>query len=132
MSIKHYSRIQILFHSRRSTQSEFSNTGQTVDVGIPEDVKSPNIDSKDVAGKSPEEIDKLACQKSLTPKGSNPMNGKGSYTDPVTGQQRVLIHPESNSGPHSHVNNSSGQRLDINGRVVTPESPEAHLPLKLP
>lgn len=59
------------------------------------------------------------------------MKGKGAYLDPVTSKQRVLIHPDSPT-PHSHVNNSQGERLDINGNVVPPEYPDAHLGLNLP
>jgi hypothetical protein len=58
------------------------------------------------------------------------MRGKGAYIDPVTGQQRILIHPEPGGGGHIHVNDPSGQRLDINGNPVPPESPEAHLPYR--
>ena len=65
------------------------------------------------------------------PKGPDPQAGKGAYVDPATGKQRVLCHPNC-SNPHGHVNNPQGQRLDINGNVVPPESPAAHLPIKLP
>jgi hypothetical protein len=94
--------------------------------------RSPYINPKSVAGKSPSEIDQLARQKGLTPKGSDPMSGKGAYIDPVTGKQRVLIHPDASCGPHCHVNNPAGERLNINGQVVPPESPAAHLPLSWP
>jgi len=90
---------------------------------------SPHIDPKDVAGKSPSEIDQFAKSKGLDSRGSDPSKGRGSYTDPVTGEQRVLIHPNANCGPHCHVNNPAGERLDINGNIVPPESPAAHLPL---
>lgn len=96
--------------------------------------KSPHIDPKDVAGKTPDEIDDLARNKGLIPKG-DPKSGKGAYVDPVTGKQRVLTHPKPDSGcsgPHCHVNNSAGERLDINGNVVSPKSPDAHLPLNSP
>jgi RHS repeat-associated protein len=94
--------------------------------------RSPYINPKSVAGKSPSEIDQLARKKGLTPKGSDPMSGKGAYIDPVTGKQRVLIHPDASCGPHCHVNNPAGERLNINGQVVPPESPAAHLPLSWP
>jgi hypothetical protein len=69
----------------------------------------------------------------LIPKGPDPQGGQGAYIDPVTGEQRILIHPvDPTSGPHAHVNDPSGQRLDINGNVVPPDSPAAHLPLKVP
>ena len=55
------------------------------------------------------------------------MNGKGAYVDPVTGVQRILIHPTSSE---YHVNNSRGERLDINENAVDAKSPLAHLPLR--
>ncbi|MBN6152548.1 hypothetical protein JR065_19625 [Xanthomonas sp. AmX2] len=61
-------------------------------------------------------------------KAGNNLSGKGSYVDPVTGEQRVLIHPQDPC-PHCHVNDKYGERLDINGKIVPNESPEAHLPL---
>jgi len=54
------------------------------------------------------------------------MNGKGAYMDPVTEAQRLLIHPKDRE---YHVNNPSGERIYINGNVVDPKSPLAHLPL---
>jgi RHS repeat-associated protein len=94
---------------------------------------SPIIDPKSIAGKSPGEIDSYAKKNGLIPKGPDPMSGKGAYIDPVTGEQRVLVHPnDSKCGPHCHVNDPNGQRLDINGQAVLPESPGAHLPLKFP
>jgi hypothetical protein len=88
---------------------------------------SPDIDPADVAGKTPAEIDKIAKEKGLIPKGPDPMGGKGAYVDPVTGKQRILIHPGDDA--HAHVNDPSGQRLGPSGQVVAPESPEAHLPI---
>jgi hypothetical protein len=88
-----------------------------------------HIDPKRVAGKSPTEIDKYARDQGLKPRGDDPKSGRGSYTDPDTGEQRVLVHPEGKS-PHAHVNSPDGSRLDIDGNVVEPEAPEAHLPLK--
>jgi hypothetical protein len=90
---------------------------------------SPDIDPNDIAGKTPAEIDKIAKEKGLVPKGPDPMRGKGAYVDPVTGKQRILIHPEGN---HAHVNDPSGQRLGPGGAGVAPESPDAHLPLGKP
>jgi hypothetical protein len=90
---------------------------------------SPDIDPADIAGKTPAEIDKIAKEKGLIEKGPDPMGGKGSYVDPVTGKQRILIHPDNG---HAHVNDPSGRRLGPSGQVVAPESPEAHLPLGKP
>jgi len=87
---------------------------------------SPQINPQDLAGKTPAEIDQAARAAGLIPKGPSPQTGQGSYVDPVTGEQRVLIHPDDS---HMHVNNPAGERLDINGQVVPPESPAAHLPL---
>ncbi len=92
---------------------------------------SPSVNPSEVIGKTPAEIDQLATGKGLIPKGTDPMNGKGAYVDPVTGQQRVLSHPEAET-PHAHVNNPSGERLGPDGTVVAPESPAAHLPIKRP
>lgn len=61
------------------------------------------------------------------PKGAEPLGGRGSFNDPVTGEQRVLVH-----GDHAHVNDPEGNRVGINGNKVDPKSPEAHLPIKPP
>jgi len=45
---------------------------------------SPHIDPAEIAGKTPAEIDAIARQKGLIPKGPDPASGKGSYLDPVT------------------------------------------------
>jgi RHS repeat-associated protein len=90
--------------------------------------ESPTIDPKDVGGKSAADIEKFAGEKGLEAKG-DPKSGRGSFIDPVTGEQRILIHPDGKGGGHTHVNDASGQRLDINGKPVSPESPAAHLPL---
>ena len=76
------------------------------------------------------QIDKVARDKGLIPKGPNPQGGKGSYVDPVTGKQRVLCHSNC-ANPHAHVNNPQGQRLDINGKVVPRDSSAAHVPIKV-
>jgi RHS repeat-associated protein len=83
------------------------------------------------AGLTAVEIDALAIRKGLVPKGPSPTTGQGSYIDAVTGEQRVLVHPEP-TNPHMHVNDPSGARLDINGNTVAPETPGAHLPLGQP
>lgn len=113
--------------------------GATVGKRIPnvmtdqsQPVSSPTIDPKDVAGKTASDIDKVAKDAGLISRGE-PQSGKGAYVDPATGKQRVLIHPDPKSdcsGPHCHVNDAEGNRLDIEGKQVPPESPEAHLPLK--
>jgi hypothetical protein len=87
-----------------------------------------NIAPSEVAGKTPAQIDARARQLGLTPRGPDPASGRGAYIDPQTGQQRILSHPNA-SPPHGHVNNPAGQRIDINGNLVPPESPAAHLPL---
>ena len=93
---------------------------------------SPDINPGDVSGKTPQEVDQYAKSKGLIPKGPDPMNGRGAYVDPVTGEQRILYHPGGCDGGHLHVNDPSGQRLDQNGLPVAPESPDAHLPLGRP
>ena len=116
--------------------AEAGNLGKAAEIGEAASgveasgAASPFIDPAGVAGRSPGEIDQLAQDSGLIPKGADPMGGKGSYVDPVTGKQRVLIHPDGDPGPHAHINNPAGQRLDVQGNVVHPESPEAHLPLK--
>jgi hypothetical protein len=77
-------------------------------------------------GRTPQQIDRAARDAGLIPRGPDPMNGKGAYVDPVTGVQRILIHPADRE---YHVNNPSGERLDINGNVVDAKSLLAHLPL---
>ena len=91
------------------------------------EVKSPEIKPSDVAGKTAGEIGKLATDAGLTPKGPDPVGGKGSFVDPKTGEQRVLVH-----GNHAHVNDAAGNRLDVNGNKVPANSPAAHLPVKPP
>lgn len=78
-----------------------------------------------MAGKTPAEIGQVATGAGLVPKGPDPLGGRGAFVDPVTGEQRVLVH-----GDHAHVNDANGNRVDIHGNKVKPESPEAHLPIK--
>jgi len=87
---------------------------------------SPHLDPQELVGKTPAEIGEAAKNAGLISRGPAPDNGQGSYVDPITGEQRVLIHPEHG---HFHVNNPAGERLDINGQIVAPESSAAHLPL---
>lgn len=89
------------------------------------EVKSPEIKPSDVAGKTAGEIGQIAVDAGLKPKGPDPVGGKGSFVDPKTGEQRVLVH-----GDHAHVNDAAGNRLDINGNKVPANSPAAHLPVK--
>ena len=89
--------------------------------------QSPHINPQELAGKTPAEIGEASRNAGLIPRGPDPDSGQGAYVDPVTGEQRVLIHPEH---AHFHVNNPAGERLDINGQVVAPESLAAHLPLR--
>lgn len=90
---------------------------------------SPDVDPGEVAGKTLREVDQYAKDKGLIASGPDPMNGRGAYVDPVTGEQRILCHPAGHDRGHLHVNDASGRRLDRNGRPVAPESPDAHLPL---
>jgi hypothetical protein len=87
---------------------------------------SPHIDPQGLAGKTPAEIGQAARDAGLIPRGPDPDSGQGSYVDPVTGKQRILVHPAYG---HFHVNSPAGERLDINGQIVAPESSAAHLPL---
>ena len=88
---------------------------------------SPDLDPNDFANKTPDEIHDLAIDSGLEVKGPNAKAGRGSYIDPVTKKQRVLIHDD-----HMHVNNPSGERLNLKGEVVSPEAPEAHLDVQKP
>ncbi|HEX3864834.1 MAG TPA: hypothetical protein VHY35_24375 [Stellaceae bacterium] len=92
-----------------------------------DDFGSPWIDPRDLVGKTAAEIDQAARDRGLIAKGPDPMSGHGSYIDPVTGEQRILLHSAEG---HFHLNNSAGERLDIEGRVVLPEAAAAHLWLR--
>ncbi len=91
---------------------------------------SPSVSPSEVVGRTPSEIDQLARTRGLVPRGPAPAQGRGAYVDPVTGQQRVLCHPNA-CPPHAHVNNPAGERLNAQGDVVAPESRAAHLPIKV-
>ena len=103
--------------------------GPKGEAGEASPAESPAVHPSEVMGKTPAEIDGVATGKGLIPKGPDPTGGKGAYVDPVTGEQRVLIHPDPDPG-HAHVNNPAGERLGPSGQVVPRESPEAHLPIK--
>jgi hypothetical protein len=94
---------------------------------LPDTPVSPHIEPRELSGCTPQQIDRIARQAGLIPRGPDPMNGKGAYVDPVSGKQRVLIHPHANE---YHINNADGERLDIDGNIVDPKSPLAHLPLR--
>jgi RHS repeat-associated protein len=90
-----------------------------------------HISPGEVSGKTPAEIDARAKELGLKPMGPDPAAGRGSYIDPQTGEQRILVHPAPKGGaPHGHVNDASGSRIGPGGRVVPAESKEAHLPIK--
>jgi RHS repeat-associated protein len=92
---------------------------------------SPVVDPYGILGLTPAEIDQISRDLGLIPRGPDPMNGRGSYIDPETGNQRVLIHPSpERGGPHAHVNDAEGYRIDVNGQRVPEESPQAHLPIR--
>jgi len=89
--------------------------------------QSPSVHPSEIMNKTPSEIHSTATDKGLIPKGPDPQNGKGAYVDPVTGEQRVLVHPKDG---HAHVNNPAGKRLGPDGSVVPKKSDAAHLPIK--
>src|SRR5208283_5076972 len=89
---------------------------------------SPQISPDQLAGKTPAEIDQLARSLGLQPMGSDPMQGQGSYVDPVTGEPRIRIDANDPS-PHYHVNDANGNPLDSSGSIVDRKSPAAHHPL---
>ncbi len=118
-------------HPIRPLHTDSAASGD--DAVCPEAEVSPEINPADIAGKTPSEIDAIARAAGLIPKGKNPAEGRGSYIDPVTGNQRILIHTNPKTGDaHAHVNNPAEERLDINGNVVDNDAPDAHLPLTLP
>jgi len=86
-------------------------------VGVGSSASSPRLSPRDIAGKTPAEIDAFAKSKGLIPKGPDPMGGRGAYVDPVTGHQRILIH-----GNHGHVNLPDGTRIPLNG--------DPHIPIR--
>ena len=78
------------------------------------------------------EIHDRAVDLGLKPMGKDPINGQGSYIDPRTGIQRILIHPNSQKPfPHAHVNNPLGQRINLAGKVVPREAIEAHIEIRI-
>lgn len=89
-------------------------------------MRSPLIAPGELIGRTAEELDRYGREIGLIPRGPDPVAGYGSYLDPITGQQRILIHPDQG---HFHINNAAGERLDAHGRIVAPEAWEAHLPL---
>ena len=91
-----------------------------------------HISPGEVAGKTPAEIDARARELGLAPKGPSPAEGRGSYVDPITGEQRILSHPNDPRGPHGHVNDPAGNRIGPDGRIVPRASPDAHLPIRIP
>ncbi|MDP1532600.1 MAG: RHS repeat-associated core domain-containing protein, partial [Rubrivivax sp.] len=109
----------------RALSEATSGSQQGGEKGGATEVKSPEIKPSDVAGKTAGEIGQLATDAGLKPKGPDPVGGKGSFVDPKTGEQRVLVH-----GDHAHVNDSAGNRLNVDGKKVPANSPEAHLPVK--
>jgi hypothetical protein len=90
-------------------------------------VRSPQIEPRQLIGKTAEEIDIYARGIGLIPRGPDPAAGRGSYVDPLTGEQRILIHRAEG---HFHVNTAAGERLDADGQMVAPEVWAAHLPLR--
>lgn len=89
-----------------------------------------HISPGEIIDKTPDQIDKRARELGLDPRGPDPAHGRGSYVDPITGEQRILSHPNDPRGPHGHVNDPNGNRVGPNGEVVGRRSPKAHLPIK--
>ena len=115
-------------YAPRPDSSEWAPNGECKrpELAPPTARMSPPIHPGDVAGRTPAEIGAIADSLGLLRRGPDPENGKGSWLDPVTGQQRILSHPAED---HMHVNDPTGQRLDINGSPVDQNSPAAHLPI---
>jgi len=119
--------IGITYFVGKAIVNHINQSNDSSEKGSTQQPASPEIHPSEVKGKTPTEIDKTSTDKGLLPKGPDPKAGKGSYVDPVTGEQRVLVHPDDG---HAHVNNPAGQRLGPDGSVVPKKSPEAHIPLK--
>lgn len=120
---------RLVHNATIEAQQTQAQEGEIEPTEISDKPVSPQIDPAGIAGKTPSEIEGAATEAGLVPKGPDPAAGRGAYVDPVTGKQRILVHPDADCGPHCHVNDAEGNRLDINGNQVAPESPEAHLPL---
>jgi hypothetical protein len=58
---------------------------------------SPHIDPQGLAGKTPAEIGQAARDAGLILRGPDPDSGQGSYVDPVTGEQRILMGKQSDA-----------------------------------
>jgi len=48
------------------------------------------------------------------------------------GKIRIRLDPPDNATPynHKHLYEADGNSLDANGNIVSPKSPDAHIPLK--
>lgn len=88
-----------------------------------------HISPSEVMNKTPDEIHDRAQELGLTPKGTDPRTGSGSYVDAQTGKQRIGPHDIGDT--HTHVNTPEGKksRVGPDGSRVPKDSPEAHLPI---
>ena len=89
-----------------------------------------HISPGEVMNRTPSEIDANARRIGLNPQGPDPAHGRGSYTDPVTGEQRILSQPNDRHGPHGHVNGPDGRRVGPSGTPVGKRTDDAHLPIR--
>ena len=90
------------------------------------------VNPADIEGKTPQEIHDYATSKGLIPKGPDPMNNRGAYLSPETGERVIESHPNDRRGqpPHAHVYDSNDNRLGVDGKVYDDDAPEAHIPIK--
>src|SRR6202012_1516506 len=94
-------RVKGISSGSRIPLTQLMGESATCKVGDMEPVSavSPIINPADVAGRKIAEIEEVARSAGLLPRGPNPSAGQGAYIDPVTGAQRILIHPEDDL-PH--------------------------------
>ena len=59
-------------------------------------------------------------------------NNGFTHIKDANGNIRVRIDPPDakTSYPHKHLYDELGNSLDVNGNIVSPKSPDAHIPLK--
>jgi hypothetical protein len=59
-------------------------------------------------------------------------NNGFTHVKDANGNIRVRIDPPDAKTPypHKHLYDEAGKSLDINGTIVSPKSPDAHIPLK--
>ena len=86
-----------------------------------------NISPQDISKLTPEELkQKLPPQWSY----NGSPDGRFVHIKDSNGQYRIRIDPPDKvtEYPHIHIFDSEGNALDINGKIVPSNSPDAHIP----